>query len=172
MKLRTNWTATLPISISLAVAGALAYVQHSVVPQNAEAAIRQLAAYLGIFIVPLFLALAYWTWVRGSRPELPSWRNGLGLSSLVMLSAAWLYYSILSGVLTVRPSLRPSHDPTSDILLYFLCLAAGLLATALRGDSRLQGISAALCMCAWLESTVYSGSLSSVLRVLSRLRAH
>jgi hypothetical protein len=41
--------------------------------------------------IPVLVLLAHARWRRVLRPELPHWRNGLGLASTVIISVLWLF---------------------------------------------------------------------------------
>ena len=159
------------LAFALAEMVAIACIRRTVLPQLFEVAIRALARFVGLLLVPVLLRLAYGSWTNRIRPHLAVWRNGLGLSSVVVLSVVWLSYGALLLIFSVRPDWTRFYDPTWYGVLLFLTLCAALLAVALRGDARMHLISAALCVDAWLQSMVYSGSMSRALEWVSRMRA-
>ena len=65
-----------------------------VIPWNAETIARLSAAILGCSATPVLIGVAYARWTKRIRKELPQWRNGLGLASMIILSTLWLFLSI------------------------------------------------------------------------------
>ncbi len=41
--------------------------------------------------VPVLVVLAYVRWAKETRRDLPHWRNGIALASMVIISADWLF---------------------------------------------------------------------------------
>ncbi len=156
MKTPTEKISTVALVISIAAAGAVIYVQTHAVADKAGVLIRESADKLGLLGVPILTVLAFRAWNELTRPHLPAWRNGLSLSSLVMISASWLSYTALRGLLSLWPSLMVSYDPRWVDTLLLTTLAAAVLATSLRGASRVQAFAAALLMWSWLESRIYA----------------
>jgi hypothetical protein len=140
---------------ALSVLGAVTYVQHRLVPATAENVIRSFAGKVGLLAVPVLIVLAYRAWAKAVRSELPAWRNGLGLGSIVLLSVSWLFFAALSILGSIRPGSTHFFDLEWTATLFSCTEAAALLAIALRGASRIQAISAALLMWTWVQSTIY-----------------
>jgi hypothetical protein len=157
--------------IPLAGVAFIVLVRQKVLPKETEIAAQTLAGYLGLLLVPLLLALAFRAWAKTAKPALPNWRNGLGLSSLLVLSAVWVSYTGLWWGNHTHAAWGRYYDPAWMGILFPCSLAACILAFALRGSARAMGISAALLMWAWLQSMVYSGTMNQLLRVLSQTRA-
>ena len=147
--------STVAVAVSIAAVAAVSYVQDQVVPEKAELIIRGFGRDLGLCAVPILIILAYRAWVKVIRPELPTWRNGLGLASMVILSAAWLFYAVLPILGSIRPSLTRFFNLEWNAALFYSSFAAALLAIALRGAPRTQVIAAALSMWAWLQANIY-----------------
>src|SRR6266566_4309195 len=45
--------------------------------------------------VPVLLVLAFVGWAKATRRDLPHWRNGIALASMVIISADWLFQTVL-----------------------------------------------------------------------------
>ncbi len=155
MKLPALKRSAVTILASTVVMGAVTYVQHLPVPGIVENTIRSLAGKLGLLAVPILIILACRTWLKSIRPELPSWRNGLGLSSIVILFATWLVFAAAPILRSVRPSTMQFLGFEWTATLLACTEAAALLGIALKGASRIQGFAAAVLMWAWLQSTIY-----------------
>jgi|SRR5882762_3966336 len=85
------WKSSILVLVgSISAQVAISYVQRRVVPGGIENAIRTLTDLLGLLAVPLLLLLGCAIWVRTVRERLSVWRNGLGLSSIVLLSCVWM----------------------------------------------------------------------------------
>ena len=50
-------------------------------------------ATVGFIAVAVLVGLAYRGWIREVRPKLSHWRNGFGLSALMLSSFAWVWYA-------------------------------------------------------------------------------
>jgi hypothetical protein len=51
--------------------------------------VRQFISVFCSLAVPTLLVWAYSLWKKGSRRELPHWRNGMGLASVTFTFASW-----------------------------------------------------------------------------------
>jgi hypothetical protein len=144
----------MPIA-AVVVLVSFSYIQHRVVPAGLEIAIRTCVNFLGFFVSPLLLFLGCLTWVETTREKLSVWRNGIGLSSMVLVSSVWMIHYGASILSTVHPVLSYFFNP--DWMAIYLCstILASLLAIALKGAARLFMISAALLMCSGLQSGIY-----------------
>jgi hypothetical protein len=148
--------------LALVVAGAVlvvvTYVQHGHAPGWTEIAIRTCASISGLLAVTILLFLGFRSWIRTSRVKLPAWRNGLGLSSMVLVSLVWMVPFVTSTASVVRP---PSNhlfgvDPLSWLAtLLYSNLFAGLIAIARTGRSRLLVLCSALLIWSSLQSRIY-----------------
>ena len=152
---------TLPILvliIAIATIAAMSYVQTVLVPGFVEVAVRTYANLGGVIVVPVLLFLGFRNWLITSRAELPAWRNGLALSSMVLPSLVWAMRISMS-VVSAGP--QPiNHFPQVDPLgllatLLYSNLLAALLAIALTGRARLLVLSAVFLLWACLESGIY-----------------
>ena len=141
---------------SRSVLAAMMTVQHSLVPGKIEVTVRLFAGVLGLTGVPALLVLAFRDWFANRRAQLSSWRNGLGLSSIVVLFAVWLLHWGMWLVLSIRP-ISSQYLGTLEWLSLLLdsSLIAFVLAFALRGAARPQVISAALLMWACVQAGIY-----------------
>jgi hypothetical protein len=45
--------------------------------------------------VPVLLVLAYVGWEKATRRNLPHWRNGIALASMVIISTDWVFQTVL-----------------------------------------------------------------------------
>lgn len=156
-------TATRVLSISLFVAAvvlliAMTYVQSGSVPEPMEIATRTIAIIAGMFMAPILIAFGFKSWYFGSRPELPAWRNGLALSSLVLATLGWVTPFLVTTV-SVNPELRGRFLNVDPLSIYatvlYSSLLGGLLALALKGRARLLVISAVLLLWASFEASIY-----------------
>jgi hypothetical protein len=154
MKNTSLQKSTLTILVATITLAAVTYAQHRVVSANAEIAIRFFANKLGILAVPVIVAFAYRAWIKVNRPQLPTWRNGLGLSSLVIVSGAWLIFTTVSILGFFQPGPTRFFNLEWVTILLYSSFVAALLGTALTGISRTQSIAAALSMWAWVQSTI------------------
>jgi len=108
-----------------------------------EGTIMLIAISTATFGVPVLLVLAYRGWVLRTRPNLPQWRNGLGLTALVLAALCWTWYVL--GVCDLGlPSLPLFLDLTAFAVLG--TVVSVLLALAWRGIPRLQAIGASLLL--------------------------
>ena len=162
---------TLAILISLAGVVGVHLVRVGIFAPATENVVRAAAGYLGLFLVPFLVAFAFCTWTRTIRPALPGWRNGLALSSLLILSAMWVAYTVLWGFVHLHLAWGPDYDPTWMGIHIGCTYTACILALALRGSARAMAISAALCLSAGMQSMIHSGTMRQLLKVLPQLGA-
>lgn len=150
---RLPWLLFFGSSVILA---AVLIVQRGVLYGVMEVTVRLTASALGLFAVPIFLALAFRDWRARRRAGLSLWRSGFGLSSILVLSAAWLIYWS-TALLAWSGALKGVGASGLEWMSLVLgCCLLGLpLAIALRGNSRPQTISAALLMYASVQSSIY-----------------
>jgi hypothetical protein len=134
---------------------AINYVQHRVAPGWLENAIRTSTSLLGLLAVPLLVPLGCTTWVKTTREKLSNWRNGLGLSSIVLLSCAWTIDLAARLAITIRPYQSSFFNLEWLATLLYSTTIAALLAIALRGTARLLICSAALLLLSGLQSGIY-----------------
>jgi hypothetical protein len=86
------------------------------------------------------------------RRELPHLRNGVGLASIVVVSAEWLLYTSAWTLSSRSLCLTRLYDPTWMQMQLYFDVAALPLAFALKGVSRL------LMVAAWFLIQAYRGS--------------
>jgi hypothetical protein len=148
----------LVVFVAAAVLIAITYVQHNHVPERVEITVRTCASICGLSAVPVLLLIAFRNWIRTSRADSPHWRNGLALSSMVLVSLVWMSRFITSTVYAgPRGGNHVFHlDPLSMLAtLLYSNLLAGLLASALMGKSRLLVLSSVLFLWPGFQSGIY-----------------
>jgi hypothetical protein len=130
-------------------------IQHTWVPGKIEETVRLSATALGLTGAPALLVLAFRDWFTNQRAQLSSWRNGLGLSSIVVLFAVWLLYWGMRLMLWIWP-ISSHYLGTLEWLALLLAssLIGFVLAFALRGTARPQAISVALLMWACVQAEI------------------
>jgi len=106
--------------------------------------------------VPLFTFLAYRRWEKLIRSQLPAWRNLLGLSSMSMVSATWLFWVVLFALGSTGASLPSFINQAWLFVFSYSGLVAALLAMALRGVPRTLAMSAGLLVWAGLQAFGYT----------------
>ena len=103
------------------------------------------------------LVLSYRTWMKRSRANLPEWRNGLGLTSLVLVALSWLWYALVYALGFVGigfASLVPAFVPLTSVAVSCALLAA-LLGSAWQGRSRIGAVGASVLMTLGYQSFGY-----------------
>jgi hypothetical protein len=101
-------------------------------------------------VTPALVGIAYTRWTKGSRLELPRWRNGAGLASMVIVSALWLWLTT-SWVLGSNNRGSPTSYGTNwtefEVFLpaYYLYMALPL-ALVLKGVARPLMIAACVAV--------------------------
>jgi hypothetical protein len=110
---------------------------------------------LSFLAVPLLTILAYRRWITNLRVQLPRWRSTVGISSIILVSANWLFGVLLLLLLLINNHWTNFFDDAwlGDLILSGL--AAALLAVALKGTARFYCVAAGLLMAAfWFTSIV------------------
>jgi hypothetical protein len=102
---------------------------------------------------PALVGLALVSWTRGVRQEIPPWRNGMGLASIVIISAFWLFQMTRWLVLSMNRGLTA---PYGDLREFELFLPAYFAYPALLLACALQGTSRRLMIAAWV-AVLFSG---------------
>jgi len=149
----------LVLTVVVVLLIAMFYAQRVPVAGAVEIGVRTCAGLGGLFAVPVLLALGFKNWLSGWRSKLSPWRNELALSSMVLLSYAWLGHFVASSIFINLPFVGtfPHVDPLAMFAtLLYSSLFAGLLATALKGNSRLLVVSALLLLLASFQASIYS----------------
>jgi hypothetical protein len=145
----------LPLA-SCALLAAAMTVQHSFVLGRIGVLVRLSANTLGLAGVLALLVLAFRDWLTNHRAQLSPWRSGLGLSSIVVLFAAWLFYWGMALMAWIRPIWSQHFGGLEWLaLVLYSSVLAFVLAFALRGATRMHVISAALLMWASVEAAIY-----------------
>jgi hypothetical protein len=95
---------------------------------------------------PVFLGLAWWSWVRAPKRRAPSWRAHVLLAGLiagsvnVVMAWSWLIYRLGAGP---RPEVWKLKDTCGDAGIY-LILVAMATATFGHGNGRVALLSCAV----------------------------
>jgi hypothetical protein len=106
--------------------------------------VRVFASLTSLVAVPILLVLAYRAWMKQTRANLPEWRNGLGLTSLVLVALSWLWYAL--GLADIGLASLGSRFLLLSSFAVFGAVLAALLAIGWRGRSRLHALAASLLM--------------------------
>lgn len=116
---------------------------------------RPLIGIICFLAVPVFAILAYRAWSKTQRAQLSPWRSKVAVTSIVAVSANWLYMILILLLHFVNDRWAGwLLNDTSWEAGFFLALAAALLAIALKGLARIQGIAAGILMAAFYLSTI------------------
>lgn len=106
--------------------------------------VMMVAALTSLIGVPILLVFAYKAWMKQTRASLPQWRNGLGLTSLVLVALSWVWYAF--GLAESRlASVGPPFMLLSSVAVCCALLAV-LLASAWQGRSRVGAVAAIVLM--------------------------
>jgi hypothetical protein len=112
---------------------------------NVETTVRVFSAVIADAGTPALVGLASVRWTKGIRRELPPWRNGMGLASIVIISAFWLFQMARWLMLSLNRELTAPYGNWREFQLFFpafFVYPALLLACALKGSPRLLMIAA------------------------------
>jgi hypothetical protein len=148
-------TAVAEILVSTLLVAVMVFVQHQVVPERLETALRSFASMMGLLAVPVLILFTSRAWANVIRAELSTWRNGLSLGCVVVLSGGWLFCTSRLAIGLISPELLSALHAEWTAILLDSSLAAALLAIALRGTARIHGVAAAFLMWAWLQAGIY-----------------
>ena len=148
-------SSILVLVAAVAVQIAVSYAQYRFVPGWLEIAIRSCAILLGLLASPLLLLLGCRSWTKRTREKLSDWRNGLGLSSMVLVSSVWMIQFGTRILSAIHPFQSYFFNPDWMATLLYTTMLAALLAFALKGTARLFMFSAALLMLSSLQSGIY-----------------
>ncbi len=116
--------------------------------------------FLGIsaaMVIPCLTVMAYRSWAKRWRQELPLWRSALGMTSIAVTLVSWLSLVILGALaLSARMGIKANFfSPDWIPPIALLTFAGTSLAFALRGASRIEAVAAGLLVvAAWLTSVV------------------
>ncbi|HEY1422282.1 MAG TPA: hypothetical protein VGF20_02435 [Candidatus Acidoferrum sp.] len=151
----SKWWVGLLI-FSIAAVASMSLIQTHVVPGYVEIAIRAGLFFSAPLAVATMLALGVRSWIKFDRSLMQDWRNGLGLSSFVLLAAIFAFRIIITASWAAH-----SNWASSRVLDWFLVAVvandlAFVLAFSLRGNSRFAALATSLLMMAWQQSTMYA----------------
>src|SRR5262245_49998073 len=109
-----------------------------------EMKIRLSIAVVTCAAIPLLVVPAYVHWKRTTRRELPAWRNGAGLASILIILTLWLLQATRWAAMSVNSNLLGLLDRIQfeTFLPALYAFAALPLAFGLKGIPRLQIIAA------------------------------
>jgi hypothetical protein len=112
---------------------------------NVEMITRISTAVIAGAATPALVGLASARWTKGIRQEMPPWRNGMGLASIVIISAFWLFQMTRWLMLSINRELTAPYGDSREFELFlaaFFVYPALLLACALKGAPRFLMIAA------------------------------
>ena len=110
-----------------------------------------------IFAIPTLLVWGYSLWNKGSRRELPHWRNGMGLASITLIFANWSIQVFGLALSLSRVSWHgfPNIEWYWGHIEIYLLPIAPLLAVGFKGLPRLQVFAAGILVWVLTASFVY-----------------
>jgi hypothetical protein len=113
----------------------------------------QYIPFLSYLTALVFGVLAYRGWAKTARPQLPLWRSGIGIASITITLANWLFVLLIALLNFIDTRWTNFLDGTWINCLILSLLAAALLAVIMPGTTRLYGTAAGISMLAfWLTS--------------------
>ena len=154
-------SSILVLVAAIAVQIEVSYLQYRLVPGWLEIAIRGCAILLGLLASPLLLLLGCRAWAKRTGEKLSDWRNGLGISSMVLVSSVWMIHFGMRILSAVHLFQSYFFNPDWMATLLYSTMLAALLAFALKGTARLFMFSAALLMLSSLQSGIYFGKFGA-----------
>ncbi|MBZ5522218.1 MAG: hypothetical protein LAP21_08245 [Acidobacteriia bacterium] len=102
---------------------------------------------LALVVVPVLLLFAWRSWAKSDRKELPAWRSGVGMTSLLILSLNWvLALMVDASDMMHRENLPINIKSFVYVLSFPLDIDAIVLAFALRDAARIEVIFAGLLL--------------------------
>ena len=117
---------------------------------------RLVIAALTCIATPTLICFAYMNWRRAERPTLTTWRNGVGLTAMFLISALWLIQTVRWLALSVTSGfigfLGPNFRDAEMLLTAWFAYPALPFALALKGVPRLETIAA------WVSLTAFYGA--------------
>jgi hypothetical protein len=96
--------------------------------------------------VPITTVLSYRAWLRNRRIHLSNWRRRVGITSILAISASWLFGIVLAWLLITDNADFLSEKWKNGLILF--SLTGATLASCQKGSSRIYGIAAGLLMAA------------------------
>jgi len=112
---------------------------------NVETITRISCAVIVGAATPALVGLASVRWTKAIRQEMPPWRNGMGLASIVIISVFWLFQMTRWLILSMNRELTAPYGDLREFELFlpaFFVYPALFLACALKGSPRLLMIAA------------------------------
>jgi len=104
-----------------------------------------LVIVVGFLGTPVAALFSFTDWAA-NRAGLPTWRNILGLASLLAISLGWLFIAILTVLRFIKEDWRYVLTERRDVGLIILATAATVSCLALRGSARSLGIFAGILL--------------------------
>jgi hypothetical protein len=105
----------------------------------------EVSAIIALLAIPCLTVLAYQSWSKQSRKELPSWRITLGTISIIITFVSWLEYA--GSFLMIALGFGKHLNSAVSLGMMVLTLAIGIpLAIAIKGPARAQTLFAGLIM--------------------------
>jgi hypothetical protein len=119
---------------------------------------RLLLAATTCAVIPVLVIVAFLRWKRAIRQELTTWRNGAGLTAMLLVFALWLIQTARWAVMFVNRNftgfLGPNLTEVETSLPAFYAYPALLLAFSLKGAPRLQMVTA------WCSLVIFYGAFT------------
>jgi len=110
---------------------------------------------LSYLAVPVLFVLAFRALLKSNDAALPIWRRIVGLASIIVISADWLYVPLWLVINKVDRRWDVYFDQVFD-WFSLAAVVSALLAIALTGRARLCAAAAGFCMFVfWVTSWVY-----------------
>jgi hypothetical protein len=117
---------------------------------------RLLAAAISCAAIPILVIFAHLRWRQDIRLQLPGWRNGAVLASMLIVFVLWGLQAARWAVLSINREftgfLSTDWREVEAFLPAFYAYPALPLAFALRGVSRLQMLAAWLCLVVFYDT--------------------
>ena len=85
---------------------------------NVEAITRISTAAFTCAATPTLVGLASVQWIKSVRRELPPWRNGMGLASMVIVCALWLFQATRWLLLSVNREMTAPYGDWREYELF------------------------------------------------------
>lgn len=107
--------------------------------------IRPVVSSTALTGVPVLLILACRGWATRQRVTLPSWRNGIGLTSVSLLVLAWMWFAIGLADTQLTPRLGAMFFDLTVLSVIFTYVATAF-ACAWKGHCRVGVLAACILM--------------------------
>lgn len=98
--------------------------------------------------VPVCLFIAWHTWIRSGRAQMPPWRNGVALTALLIMSVNWAVAMLLDApeLLHARVEWPAGAVWAIYMLAHPLAIAAFICAFALKRNARIGAVLASVML--------------------------